>query len=164
MSKITCFVILAGAVFATPALADPAMGGGHGRHVGHHGMNLMMMDTDEDRTISRDEFDAHHAEKFKAADADGDGKVTKEEFAAFFEAERERRRAMMRDRMFSYADADGDGVITAEESKANGARMFERMDHNRDGKLDRSDRRKKGHGKDPMKSCDDEGPEGAKTR
>lgn len=117
----------------------------HGK--GHHRMGLMMMDADDDRAISREEFESHQADRFASADADGNGEVTMEEFSAFIEAEKKRRQEMRRAHMFERLDSNGDGVIDAEETAANNARMFDRMDGNGDGKLDAADRQKNKKGK-----------------
>lgn len=44
---------------------------------------MIMMDTNADRSLSLEEFQAVHARMFKYADADGDGKLTMEELRKF---------------------------------------------------------------------------------
>ena len=53
-----------------------------GRHGGHRGRGLRMMDTDNSGTISRAEFDAAGAQMFARVDANNDGRITQEEAAA----------------------------------------------------------------------------------
>ena len=73
------------------------MRGHHGKR-GGHGMMMARADTDGDKTITRDEFDAAIAARFARADADGNGQITKAERQAAREAMRAERRAKRGDR------------------------------------------------------------------
>ncbi|MCW5699452.1 MAG: EF-hand domain-containing protein [Rhodospirillales bacterium] len=97
---------------------------------GGPGARMMeQFDTDEDGTITREEFDAAHMDRFTTADANGDGEVTFEEFKAAADA----RRAERMERMFKRLDTDGNGIVTTAETDVFHERRFERLDKNGDG-------------------------------
>ncbi|MCC3860647.1 EF-hand domain-containing protein [Pseudemcibacter aquimaris] len=129
------------------------------------------MDTNENGTVEKSEFDAMMDKRFAETDANGGG-ITLEEYQAKAEAdaakwqearearrkEKEEKRAekteerseRMAERMksrFERLDENGDGVVTAEEYKAAGDKMFERMDRDGDGILNDRHRRegRRGH-------------------
>lgn len=68
MKKIITIVLVLG--MATMLSARPK---------GNGGPKLDMMDTDNDGTITRAEWDSFHDSSFKMMDSDSDGKVTQEE-------------------------------------------------------------------------------------
>lgn len=127
------------------------------------------MDTNENGTVEKSEFDAMMDKRFAETDTNGGG-ITLEEYqaksAADAEAWRERREARRQEKdekraereaersermaerlksRFDRLDANEDGTVTAEEYKAATDKMFERMDRDGDGILNdrprRSDRR-----------------------
>lgn len=108
-------------------------------HIG----GLMRADADHDGTVTRAEMIADAEARFAAMDADKDGKVTAAECDAAREAMRAQRRGGaggggprggggygMR------GDPDGDGVLTRAEAVQRAATRFDRLDTNRDGRLD----------------------------
>jgi hypothetical protein len=87
---------------------------------------------------------SHKADKFiEAADQNNDQAVTKEEYKAFLAKKSEER--------FAKIDANGDGSISKEEFLAAATddertdRTFERLDINKDGKIDLADKAEAGH-------------------
>ena len=67
-------------------MIGPGMWGSGMAGMGGHGMSPMMfvmIDTDSDGAISREEMDAVHARMFDLVDADKDGLITAEEMRAF---------------------------------------------------------------------------------
>jgi Ca2+-binding EF-hand superfamily protein len=101
------------------------------------------------RSTTKSEFLDDVRRRFALADLDGDGKITDADLPPFMRGrgvltgERGFGRGGPSDRMMAFlrgANADKDGAITLDEViKASGDR-FDRMDRNKDGKLDRADR------------------------
>ncbi|MBO6757811.1 MAG: EF-hand domain-containing protein [Roseibium sp.] len=90
-------------------------------------------DADDDGAITQAEVDAQAAAMFTAADTNTDGAVDLEEFRAELLNHSEDRRV----RAFQRLDRDGDGTVTLEEYNGVSDRMFNRMDRNDDGVLER---------------------------
>lgn len=139
-------------------------GYGHGRHHGgHHGAGghrfghggldmggpghgmggkMMMMrvfqlaDTDGDKSVTQEDFDAFLQDRMEQYDANGDGELQLDEYKAFF-AEMVEPMAV---RTFQFLDPDGDAALTAEEFGEPLDGIVERMDHDDDGKLTLQDR------------------------
>ncbi|MBY3433875.1 hypothetical protein HFN89_06900 [Rhizobium laguerreae] len=94
----------------------------------------------------------HDRPGIQAMDLDKNGKVTREEFE---DGGHDRA-----EKTFSKLDANGDGSISKEEFLAGGpdrARVFKRLDRNRDGVIDRNDRPER-HGQGDGRPG--EGPDG----
>jgi len=121
---------------------DPGMmrhGGQRGPGMdGPGGGPLAMIDTDQDGTLTRTEFETFHALAFKAMDTDGDGQVTRQAFLdaraanpqgggprSGWRAERYAERLGQR---FDAWDGDGDGVVTDSEFSAQAQTRFQAMD------------------------------------
>lgn len=134
----------AGAAPSANAAAAPAdkMARPHHRH-GHH---MAQLDKDKDGAISRAEAASHPllSKGFDTADTNKDGKLSKEELQATHEAMRGRHQER-HEAHFKAADKDGDGALSLQEaevaSREKTARMFERLDANKDGKLTQDEMR-----------------------
>jgi Ca2+-binding EF-hand superfamily protein len=112
----------------------------------------MSYDANSDGVLTRQEFDAGHAARFTEMDTNRDGQVTREERRAQHQARREGgegRRGGHHRAAFSRADANNDGNITREEFLARPNQMFDRIDANRNGVIEASERpqpRQRGEG------------------
>tara|TARA_R100000900_G_scaffold140962_1_gene121741 strand:- start:297 stop:812 length:516 start_codon:yes stop_codon:yes gene_type:complete len=130
--------IAAIAALALPMIAIAQPGDGH-RGKGYHGprgdMTAMIaeIDTNGDGNLSKEEVDAHRAAKFAEVDANGDGAVTQAEMEAHHEAERAKRMAEMKAKMFAKLDTDGNGTISAEEFNSREHPGFDKADADGDG-------------------------------
>ena len=101
-------------------MGKPGAGPAGGMMMG--GMKMLMMDADNDGTVTAEEARAGLTAKLKEFDADGDGALSIAEFEALHSAN---IREQMVDR-FQGFDNDGDGQVTLEEMTAPASRM-ERM-------------------------------------
>lgn len=108
---------LAGALFATAAVAD--MGpGGKGGHEGRGAMLIQQfdeIDADKDGKITAAELAAHRQARFTAADTNSDGSLNAEELTAFHTAQMAERMAERTGRMMQWMDANGDGALSVDE-------------------------------------------------
>jgi len=102
-----------------------------------HGRMLERFDSDGDGSVSRDEMRAHRAERFSGFDGDGDGSVTRDEIVGAMQARMAERFGRMADRMIALQDADGDGTIASHQFGRidRMEMMFQRLDHDGDGKI-----------------------------
>ncbi|ANB18386.1 EF-hand domain-containing protein [Dokdonella koreensis] len=107
---------------------------------------LEIHDADGDGTVTRAEFDRHRGEAFARTDAGGDGRLDADEYLAEFEDRLDRQIARTRENRdkqsavrFKALDTDKDGRISPAEYAASGARMFERLDTDRNGVVDATD-------------------------
>lgn len=107
-------------------------------------------DANSDGVLTRQEFDAGHAARFAEMDANRDDQVTREERRAQHQARGgEGRRGGHHRAAFSRADANNDGNITRDEFLARPNQMFDRIDANRNGVIEASERpqpRQRGEG------------------
>ncbi|HSV28677.1 MAG TPA: EF-hand domain-containing protein [Candidatus Omnitrophota bacterium] len=120
------------------AVAPPGPGGGR--------MPMMQqLDTDNDGSVSREEFMAGHQMRqqgYTAADTDKDGAISREEFMQAGQQRREER--------FRELDRDNDGRLTQAEMSDRASAMFRAMDANQDGKLSQDEiRMRQGKGPRP---------------
>lgn len=139
MKKFTV-IALAGTMLASglavAAMANDHRDGARERDRGaasfRAGERFARADTDGDRMISLDEFQAGATERFTTLDADGDGSVT----AAEIVAERQLRAEERAERRIARIDTNEDGVLSLEEMTAASEARFARMDRDEDGSLE----------------------------
>jgi hypothetical protein len=147
---------IAGQAQAAPEVAP--RGPGPQRAGRMRGGPMMQADTDRDGVLTRAEVVAQAEAQFARLDADGDGIVTAAERQAAREAMRDRREARMAARgktlpperagmadgrkgqMMRGRRGGGDGVLTRAEFIDRAGQRFDRMDANRDGRLDAGER------------------------
>ncbi len=104
----------------------------HRRGGGHRGMHsLARADANNDGNITREEFLARPTQMFERMDANNDGVISADE------RPQRRDRGERRERV--NPDANGDGQFSQAEYVAMGARMFERLDANNDGRVTREE-------------------------
>jgi hypothetical protein len=97
---------------------------------------LAKADINSDGTVTNAEFLADVDARFAKLDANKDGKISKGERPGGGEG----RGGRMKGRMMSRIDANGDGAISLDEQRAQATKRFERLDTNKDGKLDQAER------------------------
>jgi hypothetical protein len=104
---------------------------------------LTRVDADKDGKISKAEFDAEGSTMFKRMDKNSDGKIASDEMP-------QRHGGRFAGHMFDRADADHDGKVTKAEFTAAGDQMFQKMDKNGDGAIEKDEvRMGHGHGETP---------------
>ena len=92
------------------------------------------IDQNNDKIISRDEMVGESEKAFTGFDKNSDGKLTDVELSG-----RGGSKSAIGGFLRGHSkeiDRDGDGVLTREEAVGNARRMFEKIDGNRDGKID----------------------------
>ncbi|MEP9400706.1 EF-hand domain-containing protein [Sphingomonas silueang] len=109
---------------------------GEGR--GGRGMGARMLkraDTNNDGVVTREEYRAQAAAAFDRQDANKDGKVDATERQQWREQRGGRRGGGM-----ARIDARRDGVVTRAEYQARALARFDRLDLNKDGRIDATER------------------------
>lgn len=108
---------------------------GHGKRGGKQRAERLFerFDTDGDGVITQTEIEEVRAQDFAAADADGNGEISLEEFKASF-MERSNDRMV---RAFQFMDSNGDGTVTQEEVDVVANRIFNRLDRDGSGTIER---------------------------
>lgn len=134
MRAVSTLALAAALMLAGPALAqydtDQQAATPQGQADQRPMMGMRGMDTNNDGTITREEFDAGHQGadiRFQSADTDRDGAVSRKEFDALGQARR--------NQAFADLDANKDGKLSPDEMESRRTAMFDRMDANRDGRI-----------------------------
>jgi len=148
MQKINLVTIASLTVlsFSSSAFAEEKM---HMMNMkGMHHMMMTMMDTNEDGSVSQEEFQAFRSKNFSGADKNRNGSLDAKEFAALAKMMKEQHKKAMEmakkkkmQKHFDKIDTNGDGKISKAEFDAKGDRSFIRMDGNDDGVLNKKDRK-----------------------
>lgn len=102
--------------------------GKDGRRMGHR---MARLDTNNDGSVSQEEFAS--ASRIKGADANSDGELTQDELIAMLQKRDYERQA---ERMSRRMDIDGDGKVTIAEIEQHRGKAFALMDRNNDGQLE----------------------------
>lgn len=108
-----------------------ALANGHGRGHGDPAEHFKKLDSNGDGAVTADEVQDRSVERFGKMDANSDGKVTRDEA-------RNGMRKHAKNR-FAKKDIDGDGRLSRKEAERMPDRIFERMDQNGDGFLDKEE-------------------------
>lgn len=132
--------LMLGTGLAVPASADDDRGPRYEQRgedgAFRAGQRFARADSDGNRALSLEEFQAAGLERFTLADADGNGAITLEEIVAARAQAMQERMERRAERMLERLDADGDGVITLEEATERGEAEFARLDADGDGELE----------------------------
>lgn len=99
------------------------------------------VDANKDDKVTADEIRPFTNKRFARFDADGDGVVSTEEIDAHLM----KRMIKWRQRLLLRFDGDGDGTITRTEFTDKADAMFQRVDANDDGAIDREEARRARH-------------------
>jgi Ca2+-binding EF-hand superfamily protein len=107
------------------------------------GKMLKRIDTNDDGTVSLDEFSSHALQRFEKADADGNDVVTMKEMESSAKAFKGHRGGKKGKRghkgggmaRLLEADSNDDGQITKAEAEAHRGAKFDELDQNNDGVL-----------------------------
>lgn len=146
MRKILLVAAGAAVLAAGACSLAQAQNGAAPANAGRHG--ILQSDANNDGVLTRAEFDAGRATQFASLDADNNGQVTREEMRAGRGERGERGEGGRRGRghrgggmhHLASADANNDGDITRAEFLARPTEMFDRLDANRDGVIQASER------------------------
>jgi len=159
-SKIALAVALIGGVSATALTIDTASARGWNDRGPQQGQSFMgprggfkgglrgpqrgmgpeqriqQFDLNKDGVLTKDELATALEQKITDNDTDGDKAITLEEFKTEWAKQTER----MMVRAYQRLDPNGDGKVTLEELQQQSSFLFDRMDRNDDGKIDKADR------------------------
>jgi Ca2+-binding EF-hand superfamily protein len=134
-------LVLAASPSESKEAARASQVGGHSE-----GRFILGWDRDGDGKVSRAEYEAARKERFVATDEDGNGTLSAEEYADEYVARLDRQIAGERKASieqthtrFRALDKDGDGFVSRAEYDASGARAFDHLDHDKDGRIAKQD-------------------------
>ncbi|KZD11936.1 EF-hand domain-containing protein [Oceanibaculum pacificum] len=132
----TKFAFVPAALAAALVIGVPTLGqaaSSDGKKQGQPRAEKMMehLDTDKNGSISREEFAAVRHGKLADYDKDGDGALSKAEYEAMVTAQAQK----MAERSFAKLDANKDGKIDQSEREARRDEAFKRLDKNGDGTI-----------------------------
>jgi Ca2+-binding EF-hand superfamily protein len=117
------------ALVAMPVQAQPGRGGGR-----DPAAMLQTADVNHDGVITREEFSEARLARFAKMDRNGDGYVSRDDFGRIL---RLRPQAGQRiDALLAQGDSNHDGRLSREEQRAAPMTLFDRLDTNRDGRID----------------------------
>ena len=102
MKKIFTLLTLA----CLAATSTTVLAGGHGK-----GKFMNFFDTNQDGTVTIDEFNDSAKARFKRIDSNNDGNVSEDEFRTYIKS----RRAERKQQHFAKMDTDKDGQLTKDE-------------------------------------------------
>jgi Ca2+-binding EF-hand superfamily protein len=111
-------MVTAGAQVLGPSMTPPAI---------PPNMLFNGMDTNKDKTVSKQEYLDYYAKRFDSMDKNKDGKITADELPT--------KNKGKANALFNEIDANKDGVVTKQEYLDYYAKKFDAADKNHDGKL-----------------------------
>ena len=117
------------------AIADGMHKRGHGKYVGKM---FEMLDANKDGKVTKEEARSFRDSKFAEFDGDASGELSIEEYTALvnsFVAQHIQKR-------FERQDKDGSGGLTKDEVVGRMAKMFDKLDQNDDGAIEKTELRK----------------------
>src|SRR5690242_8397934 len=130
-----------GALVAGAAFGPAALAWNNTSHSRQMDQQVRQMDTNNDSTVSRSEFNNYWTQQFRTADTNNDGKLSKQETRTASEnmnGNASINRSSF-DRMWRTADTNNDGSLSQNEDLAYHDKMFRQADNNNDGRLSRSE-------------------------
>ena len=139
-TKIAIGIVASAGLVAVAGTAITGKDWGHHRG-GHMGAIFEMLDADRDGKVTRAEAEAFRDAQFAKFDADSSGELNPDEYVALME---DFRRQMMRAR-FEKRDTDGNGGISKDELSHRLERMFDHMDRDNDGAIEKGEFRRGRH-------------------
>jgi Ca2+-binding EF-hand superfamily protein len=131
-----------GAALAAEATAPQSL------PTGGHAANLFIpaWDTNGDGAVPRAEYDATRTQRFASADENGDGALDADEYVNEYAVRLDRQIAEERKASidqthtrFRALDKDGDGFVSRAEYDGSGERAFAHLDHDKDGRIAKTD-------------------------
>ncbi len=120
---------------------------GYGHRGGRVAEYIKELDKNNDGIISKEEYDVGMIERFKKADKTGKNQLSRADVEAMVREQLEKQVQRMSDGIYRYTDTNKDGIISKDEWDASQKVRFERMDKNKDGKIDDTEMKHRGRGR-----------------